>query len=387
MPCSITRAGSAGSAAWSPWVEWPGARPSRHLPVHQLALPLPGLPPSRPPFDAPRPVTPSSATPSPAIPSPVPIATCHDWSRAEIQALLELPLLELLWRAQAVHREANPGYRVQLASLLSVKTGGCEEDCAYCPQSMHHSSDVAGRPELDVEPVLARARAAKEAGAHRFCMGWAWREIRDGAPFEAMLQMVQGVRELGMEACVTAGMLTDRQAERLAEAGLTSYNHNLDTSPEHYDRIISTRTYQERLETLQRVRRAGISMCCGGIIGMGESLEDRASLLQVLANLDPHPESVPINALVAVEGTPLEEQPPVDPLELVRMVATARILMPQSRVRLSAGREQLSREAQILCLQAGADSIFYGDTLLTTGNPDVAADRELLAAAGVQAWS
>ena len=310
----------------------------------------------------------------------------HDWSTAEIQSLLELPLVDLLWQAQAVHRQANPGYRVQLASLLSVKTGGCEEDCAYCPQSMHHSSDVTGRPELEVEPVLARARAARDAGAHRFCMGWAWRDIRDGAPFEAMLAMVRGVRELGLEACVTAGMLTDSQAERLAVAGLTAYNHNLDTSPEHYERIISTRTFQERLETLQRVRRAGITMCCGGIIGMGESLTDRASLLQVLATMEPHPESVPINALVAVEGTPLEEQPPVDPLELVRMVATARILMPHSRVRLSAGREDLNREAQILCLLAGADSIFYGDTLLTTGNPDVAADRELLAAAGVSAW-
>ncbi len=310
----------------------------------------------------------------------------HDWTTAEIQALLEQPLMELLWRAQGVHRQANPGYRVQLASLLSVKTGGCEEDCAYCPQSMHHSSDVTGRPELEVEPVLARARAARDAGAQRFCMGWAWRDIRDGAPFEAMLAMVRGVRELGMEACVTAGMLTDAQAERLAEAGLTAYNHNLDTSPEHYDRIITTRTYQERLETLERVRQAGITLCCGGIIGMGESLTDRASLLQVLATMDPHPESVPINALVAVEGTPLEEQPPVDPLEFVRMVATARILMPYSRVRLSAGREAMTREAQVLCLLAGADSIFYGDTLLTTGNPDVAADRELLAAAGVSPW-
>ena len=310
----------------------------------------------------------------------------HDWSTAEIQSLLELPLMDLLWRAQAVHRQANPGYRVQLASLLSVKTGGCEEDCAYCPQSMHNSSDVTGRPELEVEPVLVRARAARDAGAHRFCMGWAWRDIRDGAPFEAMLAMVRGVRELGMEACVTAGMLTDSQAERLAEAGLTSYNHNLDTSPEHYDRIITTRTFQERLETLQRVRKAGISMCCGGIIGMGETLTDRASLLQVLAAMNPHPESVPINALVAVEGTPLEDQPSVDPLELVRMVAVARILMPQSRVRLSAGRETMSQEAQVLCLLAGADSIFYGDTLLTTGNPDVAADQELLAAAGVTPW-
>jgi len=310
--------------------------------------------------------------------------TRHNWTTSEIQALLDLPLMDLLWQAQQVHRAANPGYHVQLASLLSVKTGGCEEDCAYCPQSMHHSSDVSGRPELEVEPVLARARAARDAGAHRFCMGWAWRDIRDGAPFEAMLSMIRGVRDLGLEACVTAGMLTGTQAARLAEAGLTAYNHNLDTSPEHYDRIITTRTYQERLETLGRVRAAGIQLCCGGIIGLGESGADRASLLQVLANLDPHPESVPINALVAVEGTPLEDRPTVDPLELVRMVATARILMPHSRVRLSAGREQLNREAQILCLLAGADSIFYGDTLLTTGNPDVAADRELLAAAGVQ---
>ncbi|MFM7266267.1 MAG: biotin synthase BioB [Cyanobium sp.] len=314
------------------------------------------------------------------------MSTRHDWTRDEIQALLDLPLIDLLWQAQQVHRDANPGYRVQLASLLSVRTGGCEEDCAYCPQSMHHSSDVGDRPELDVEPVLARARAAREAGAHRFCMGWAWREIRDGAPFDAMLAMVRGVRALGLEACVTAGMLTDSQAERLAEAGLTAYNHNLDTSPEHYGQIITTRTYQERLETLERARRAGITLCCGGIIGMGESQADRASLLQVLASLDPHPESVPINALVAVEGTPLAGAPPIDPLELVRMVAVARILMPHSRVRLSAGREQMGREAQILCLLAGADSIFYGDTLLTTGNPDVAADRALLAAAGVQAW-
>ena len=263
----------------------------------------------------------------------------HDWDLAEIQALLELPLVDLLWRAQQVHREAHPdGYHVQLASLLSVKTGGCEEDCAYCPQSMHHSSDVTDQPELQlqVDGVLQQARSARDAGAHRFCMGWAWREIREGAPFEAMLAMVRGVRELGMEACVTAGMLTDSQAERLAQAGLTSYNHNLDTSPEHYDQIISTRTYQERLDTLQRARDAGLSLCCGGIIGMGESRRDRASLLQVLAGLNPHPESVPINGLVAVEGTPLEDQEPWEPLELVRMVAVARILMPQARVRLSA---------------------------------------------------
>jgi biotin synthase len=310
----------------------------------------------------------------------------HNWSLTEIQALLELPLVDLLWQAQQVHREANPGYRVQLASLLSVRTGGCEEDCAYCPQSMHHSSDVTGRTSLELQSsaVLERALAAKRAGAHRFCMGWAWREIRDGAPFEAMLEMVKGVRNLGMEACVTAGMLTAKQAERLAQAGLSAYNHNLDTSPEHYGEIITTRTYQDRLETLQRARQAGISLCCGGIIGMGESLGDRASMLQVLSSLDPHPESVPINGLVAVKGTPLEGQKPYESLDLVRMVATARILMPSSRVRLSAGREQLSQEAQILCLLAGADSIFYGDTLLTTSNPEMEADQALLAAAGVK---
>ncbi|MEB3334846.1 MAG: biotin synthase BioB [Cyanobacteriota bacterium] len=312
------------------------------------------------------------------------MTTRHDWSQAEILDLLQRPLLDLLWQAQQVHRQANPHQDVLLASLLSVKTGGCEEDCAYCPQSMHHSADVGGQPELDVEAVLARARAAKAAGANRFCMGWAWREIRDGAPFDAMLAMVRGVRELGMEACVTAGMVSEPQAARLAEAGLTAYNHNLDTSAEHYGAIISTRTYQDRLDTLMRVREAGIQLCCGGILGLGESLDDRAGLLRVLATLDPHPESVPINALVAVEGTPLEERPPVDPLDLVRMVATARILMPRSRVRLSAGREHLSREAQILCLLAGADSFFFGDTLLTTGNPAEQADRDLLAAAGLR---
>ena len=313
------------------------------------------------------------------------LETRHNWTTEDIQALLELPLMELLWQAQNVHRVANPGYNVQLASLLSVKTGGCEEDCAYCSQSIHNSSDVSAfEAQMQVEPVLQRARAAKEAGADRFCMGWAWREIRDGAPFEAMLAMVRGVRDLGMEACVTAGMLSEHQADRLAEAGLTAYNHNLDTSPEHYERIITTRTYQERLETLQRVRKAGVTLCSGGIIGMGESLRDRASMLQVLATMNPHPESVPVNGLVAVEGTPLEGQTPFEPLELVRMVATARILMPHSRIRLSAGRDAMSREAQILCLQAGADSIFYGDTLLTTGNPDVEADRQLLADAGVK---
>ena len=308
----------------------------------------------------------------------------HDWTTPEIEALLTLPLVDLIWQAQSVHRLANPGYQVQLASLLSVKTGGCEEDCAYCPQSLHHSSDVTDRSDFDVAGVLRRAQVARQAGAQRFCMGWAWREIREGAPFEAMLEMVRGVRALGLEACVTAGMVTESQASRLAQAGLSAYNHNLDTSPEHYGEIITTRSYQERLETLARVRQAGIGLCCGGIIGLGESGLDRASLLQVLSNLDPHPESVPINALVAVPGTPLQDCPPVDPLDLVRMVATARILMPKSRVRLSAGREQLTREAQILCLLVGADSIFYGDTLLTTANPSQHKDRALLAAAGVR---
>jgi len=308
----------------------------------------------------------------------------HDWTTSEIEALLTLPLVDLIWQAQSVHRLANPGYQVQLASLLSVKTGGCEEDCAYCPQSLHHSSDVTDRSDFDVAGVLHRALLARQAGAQRFCMGWAWREIREGAPFEAMLEMVRGVRALGLEACVTAGMVTESQASRLAEAGLSAYNHNLDTSPEHYGEIITTRSYQERLETLARVRQAGIELCCGGIIGLGESGLDRASLLQVLSNLDPHPESVPINALVAVPGTPLQDCPPVDPLDLVRMVATARILMPKSRVRLSAGREQLTREAQILCLLVGGDSIFYGDTLLTTANPSQNKDRALLAAAGVR---
>tara|TARA_B100000965_G_scaffold56962_1_gene43286 strand:+ start:1617 stop:2660 length:1044 start_codon:yes stop_codon:yes gene_type:complete len=309
----------------------------------------------------------------------------YDWSPDEVKGILDLPLMDLLWRAQIVHRSHNPGYKVQLASLLSVKTGGCSEDCSYCPQSVHNETKVEPIPALQVKSVLARAKAAKDSGADRFCMGWAWREIKDGNAFDSMIEMVRGVRELGLEACVTAGMLSDSQASRLAEAGLTAYNHNLDTSPEHYSNIISTRTYQDRLETLRRVRMAGITVCCGGIIGMGESVSDRASLLTILATLNPHPESVPINALVAVKGTPLEDLSSIDPLEMVRMVATARIIMPKSRIRLSAGRQQLGREAQILCLQSGADSIFYGDTLLTTSNPEVEADRKLLSDAGIKA--
>ncbi len=305
-----------------------------------------------------------------------------DWEREEILAILNLPLIDLMWKAQIVHRKFNK-YNVQLASLFSVKTGGCTENCSYCSQSIYSTSQIKSNPLHEVESVLKRAKIAKEEGAERFCMGWAWREIRDGSAFNSMLEMVKGVRNLGMEACVTAGMLNDNQALKLAEAGLTAYNHNLDTSPEYYQNIITTRTYQDRLDTLKRVRDAGINICCGGIIGLGETNKDRASLLQVLSNMRPHPESVPINALVAIEGTGMEESKDVDSIEMIRMIATARILMPKSKVRLSAGREKLSKEAQILCFQCGANSIFYGDELLTTSNPACETDRKLLKEVGV----
>jgi biotin synthase len=310
----------------------------------------------------------------------------HDWGRDEVLALLTSPFLDLVDEARAVHRQHHGSAEVQLASLLSIKTGGCPEDCKYCPQSTHYAKEtgVARESLLDVDDVLAKARVARQAGATRFCMGAAWREVKDGANFDRVLAMVRGVRALDMEACVTLGMVTEAQATRLADAGLTAYNHNLDTSAEFYGEIITTRSYQDRLDTLACVRRAGIEVCCGGIIGMGESVSDRARLLQTLANLDPHPESVPINTLVAVAGTPLEDQPPVDPLDLVRMVATARILMPRARVRLSAGRRSLTREAQILCLFAGANSIFYGDTLLTTANNNTLDDLALIEEAGLR---
>jgi biotin synthase len=263
-----------------------------------------------------------------------------------------------------------------------VKTGGRPEDCGYCPQSSKHDTSVDPQRMMSVPEVLGAAEKAKAAGASRFCMGAAWREVKDGPAFESVLEMVRGVKGMGMEACVTLGMLTEDQAQRLAEAGLTAYNHNLDTSRSYYKSIISTRTYDDRLRTLQNVRKAGVTVCSGGIIGMGESIDDRCAMLVTLANLDPHPESVPVNALVPVEGTPLSALPPVEPLELVRMVATARILMPKSKVRLSAGRLSLSKEAQLLCLLAGANSIFYGEKLLTTGNPDVEADQALLRDAG-----
>ena len=309
----------------------------------------------------------------------------HDWTRSEVAALLTQPLLELVDRARETHRRHHADGTVQLASLLSIKTGACPEDCKYCPQSAHYakSTGLKGEAVLDVDDVLEKAAIAKQAGATRFCMGAAWREVKDGEAFNRVLAMVRGVRALDMEACVTLGMLTQDQADRLAEAGLTAYNHNLDTSPEFYGEIVSTRCYKDRLDTLERVRRAGVQVCCGGIIGMGESVDDRAGLLQTLANLDPHPESVPINALVAVPGTPLEDRPQIDPLDLVRMVAAARVLMPASRVRLSAGRRSLTREAQVLCFLAGANSIFYGDKLLTTANNDVDDDLALIKEIGL----
>lgn len=307
----------------------------------------------------------------------------HDWTHDEIRAIHDLPLTALLFRAQAVHRAHHAPDTVQLCTLLSVKTGGCREDCGYCSQSAHHATAVEPERMMSVPEVLDAARRARDAGATRFCMGAAWRDALHGPAFESVLSMVRGIRAEGLEACATLGMLDEAQAAALADAGLTAYNHNLDTSEGFYGEVVSTRTYAERLDTIARVQRAGISLCCGGIIGMGESLEDRAELLRTLAALDPHPGSVPINALVAIPGTPLEDRPPVDPLELVRMIATARILMPRAMVRLSAGRGELTREAQLLCFMAGANSIFYGDRLLTTGNPDVDADRELLGAAGL----
>jgi biotin synthase len=309
----------------------------------------------------------------------------HDWTIDEIVVLHDLPLLELIGRANAVHLQHHDPNKVQKASLLSIKTGGCPENCAYCPQSAHHREvDLTRDRLMDPAKVIALAERAKEAGAERFCMGAAWRQVRDGEEFDAVIEMVRGVRALGMEACVTLGMLKPHHAERLAEAGLTAYNHNLDTSPEFYGKIITTRVYHDRLDTLATVRSYGIDLCCGGIIGMGETVRDRASMLQVLAGMEPHPESVPINALVPVEGTPLAGRPRIDPLELVRMVATARLVMPASTVRLSAGRSSLNREAQLLCLVAGANSVFYGDTLLTTPNAGVGEDAELFAAIGGQ---
>lgn len=304
-----------------------------------------------------------------------------DWTVTEVSSIYTKPLPELILQAQQVHREFHAPDQVQVCRLLSIKTGGCPEDCHYCPQSAHYQTGVNRRPLMNKDAILAAAREAQSDGATRFCMGAAWRDAPHGREFEAVLESVRGVAELGMEVCCTLGMLTAGQAAALKAAGLTAYNHNLDTSPEFYKKIITTRTYEERLKTIAAVRNAGITVCCGGILGMGESDEDRIGLLHQLATLQPHPESVPINMLVRAPGTPLADSPDLDPLIMVRSIATARILMPRSMVRLAAGRRQMSREAVLLCFMAGANSIFYGEKLLTTPNPapdeDAALFRDL----------
>jgi biotin synthase len=309
----------------------------------------------------------------------------HDWTAAEIRALYDQPLFELVDQARRVHGEYHPGNQVQLCALLSVKTGGCPEDCSYCAQSARHPTAVKPGPMMTLDDVLQTAQRAKAAGATRFCMGTAWRQIKDGGAFERVLEMVSSVKALGLETCVTLGMLEREQAMRLKQAGLDTYNHNLDTSPEYYPSVVTTHRYEDRLQTVRHVREAGISVCCGGIIGMGESLDDRARMLAELAKLDPHPESVPINALVPVAGTPLAGQKSVEPLEFLRMIATTRIVMPRAKVRLSAGRASLSREMQLFCMYAGANSIFYGEALLTTPNAGPDLDAAMLQAAGLTA--
>ncbi|MEY4932436.1 MAG: hypothetical protein RLZZ403_756 [Pseudomonadota bacterium] len=306
-----------------------------------------------------------------------------DWTLDEVRSLLDLPFADLLFHAQRVHREHFDPNEVQVSTLLSIKTGACPEDCAYCPQSVRYDTGVEREALLDVETVLESARAARESGATRFCMGAAYRNPKKHQ-IAAVAEMIRGVRALGLETCATLGMLEPEQAEALKAAGLDYYNHNLDTSPDYYDKIITTRTYQDRLDTLQAVRDAGIKVCCGGILGMGESKADRAGLLHTLATLPQHPDSVPINQLVQVAGTPLFGAAPLDPLDFVRTIAVARILMPKAHVRLSAGRSEMSDELQALCFLAGANSIFYGDKLLTTGNPEEDADRQLFARLGIR---
>ncbi len=314
------------------------------------------------------------------------LADTPRWSRAQVEALYALPFNDLVYRAQAVHREHFDANAVQLSTLLSVKTGGCPEDCGYCPQAARYHTGVASEETLPLEEVVAAARLAKESGATRFCMGAAWRGPKQ-RELERVLEMVKAVRALGLETCATLGLLKEGQAEQLKAAGLDYYNHNLDTSPEFYGRVITTRTQDDRLETLQRVRAAGIHVCCGGIIGMGETRAVRAALIAQLASLDPQPESVPINNLVQVEGTPLHGTEPLDPLEFVRTIACARITMPRAMVRLSAGRQEMSDGIQALCFLAGANSIFYGEKLLTTGNPDVERDRALFERLGLRPMS
>ena len=306
----------------------------------------------------------------------------HDWTIAEVEALFALPFADLMFRAQSAHREHHDPNAVQMSTLLSIKTGACPEDCKYCPQSVRYDTGLERETLVPLGEVRTRALAAKDAGATRFCMGAAWRSPKK-RDVEAVAAMIREVRALGMETCATLGMLTPAQAHELKDAGLDYYNHNVDTSPEFYGEIITTRTYQDRLDTLAAVRDAGLNVCCGGIVGMGETTRDRASMLATLANLPHHPESVPINQLVRVPGTPLAGEAPVDPFDFVRTIAVARVVMPKSFVRLSAGRETMSDEMQSLCFLAGANSIFYGEKLLTTGNPDVARDRALLERLGI----
>lgn len=312
----------------------------------------------------------------------------HDSTLDEITAIYDLPMTVLVHLAQTVHQRHHPADLIQMSTLLSIKTGGCKENCAYCPQSAHYQTDVKAEGLLDLETIVRAAEAAKAQGSSRFCMGAAWRSPpKKGSQFNQVLEAVRAVREVGMEVCTTLGMLDEEQALALREAGVYAYNHNLDTSPEYYGDIISTRVYRDRLDTLENVRKAGMTVCCGGIVGMGEDKSDRIGLLQQLHRLDPHPESVPINLLVRVAGTPLDSQPDLDIFELIRTVATARIILPQSRVRLSAGRSQMSDEAQALCFLAGANSIFTGDKLLTTPNPGEDKDRALLRRLGLKPLS
>jgi biotin synthase len=305
--------------------------------------------------------------------------------RDTVRELFEAPLLDLIYQAATIHRQHHAPDEVQVCTLLSIKTAGCPEDCGYCSQSVHHEASVPAQKLLETEPVLEAARAAKASGSTRFCMGAAWRNVRDGNQFERVLEMISGIDDMGLEVCCTLGMLTQEQAHKLKQAGLSAYNHNLDTSENFYQQVITTRTYQDRLDTLRHVRNAGLSVCCGGIIGLGESTDDRIDLLHTLATLPKPPESVPINALVAVPGTPLEQQQRVATFELVRMIAVARILMPESNVRLSAGRLEMSAEEQALCFLAGANSIFAGDRLLTTANPEFDQDMNMLESLGLKA--
>jgi biotin synthase len=305
------------------------------------------------------------------------------WTLEQVAALYDLPFNELMFQAQETHRQYFPEGDVELATLLSIKTGGCPEDCSYCPQAARYHTDVKASKLLDLEEVLEAAKAAKAAGSNRFCMGAAWREPRD-RDVEKVVEMIKGVKALGLETCATLGMLEPSQAKSLKDAGLDFYNHNLDTSEDFYPNVIQTRNYQDRLDTLQHVRDVGMSVCCGGIVGMGENREQRVAFIARLANLEPYPESVPINHLVPVAGTPLEYQAKLDPLEFVRTIAVARITMPKARVRLSAGRQELGKAIQAMCFQAGANSIFYGDQLLTTGNPEAEADRQLLTELGLK---